>query len=228
MKKAIRENLSKEGMWHMEKAIYLVGQNNLQNQLLQLFLGKEIGIECRLGEDLTLVPPVPESGTEGFSLVLWDCISKSIQLLKRELENGFLLLHPGCCVALYNYGPDVGIPRSMLGKNIRGIFFEKDPPEMIAKGIRKIEEGELWLPRKTMSRLVLEKPSMDVPASLKAQLTGRERQILGFLAAGKSNREIADNLYVSPHTVKTHVYNIFQKIEVSNRLQAALWAGKHL
>ena len=63
---------------------------------------------------------------------------------------------------------------------------------------------------------------------LNVQLTPREREILEQIAQGASNRQIADGLYISPHTVKTHLHNIFQKIDVTGRLQAALWAAKHL
>lgn len=59
-------------------------------------------------------------------------------------------------------------------------------------------------------------------------LTNREKEILDLIAAGLSNQQIADELFISPHTVKTHLHNIFKKINVKRRLQAALWAAKHL
>ena len=59
-------------------------------------------------------------------------------------------------------------------------------------------------------------------------LTRRQKEILRLIAGGLSNREIADTLFISPHTVKTHLQNIFSKIKVKQRLQAALWAARHL
>ncbi len=59
-------------------------------------------------------------------------------------------------------------------------------------------------------------------------LTKREKEIIRQISAGASNCQIADRLFISPHTVKTHLYNIFQKIDVKGRLQAALWAAKYL
>ncbi|MFH1156226.1 MAG: LuxR C-terminal-related transcriptional regulator [Pseudomonadota bacterium] len=61
-----------------------------------------------------------------------------------------------------------------------------------------------------------------------ADLTQREKEILDRIAGGASNRQIADTLFISPHTVKTHLHNIFRKINVSGRLQAALWAADNL
>jgi LuxR family transcriptional regulator of csgAB operon len=59
-------------------------------------------------------------------------------------------------------------------------------------------------------------------------LTQRELEILSMVVSGATNEEIAARVCISPHTVKTHIYNIFKKINVPNRLQAALWAAKNL
>jgi LuxR family transcriptional regulator of csgAB operon len=59
-------------------------------------------------------------------------------------------------------------------------------------------------------------------------LSRRETEILGMVAVGAKNDEIANKLCISPHTVKTHLYNIYKKIHVGDRLQAVLWAAKHL
>ncbi|MDD9302987.1 MAG: response regulator transcription factor [Desulfobacter sp.] len=68
----------------------------------------------------------------------------------------------------------------------------------------------------------------DTPAPKAHDLTRREKEILDLISSGFSNQKIADELFISPHTVKTHLQNIFGKINVKQRLQAALWAAKHL
>jgi ATP/maltotriose-dependent transcriptional regulator MalT len=59
-------------------------------------------------------------------------------------------------------------------------------------------------------------------------LTLREKEVLTLVASGYSNKTIADDLGVSSHTAKTHIYNIYKKINVNNRFQAALWAFNYL
>ena len=59
-------------------------------------------------------------------------------------------------------------------------------------------------------------------------LSGREKEVLRFVAVGLGNDEIANKLNLSPHTVKTHLYHIYKKIGVTNRLQATLWAAAYL
>jgi LuxR family transcriptional regulator of csgAB operon len=60
------------------------------------------------------------------------------------------------------------------------------------------------------------------------KLSERQIEILALVAVGATNDEIADRLCISPHTVKTHLYRIFKKINVPNRVQAALWAAQNL
>jgi ATP/maltotriose-dependent transcriptional regulator MalT len=57
-------------------------------------------------------------------------------------------------------------------------------------------------------------------------LSERELEVLQVIAIGASNREIGQQLYITENTVKRHVYNIFGKLQVSNRTQAALRAGE--
>lgn len=59
-------------------------------------------------------------------------------------------------------------------------------------------------------------------------LTPKEIVTLKLLTGGNSNGSIAQQLHVSPHTVKTHIYNVFRKIHVSNRVQAVHWALQHV
>ena len=61
-----------------------------------------------------------------------------------------------------------------------------------------------------------------------AILTHREVEILSMVAVGFSNRDVAEELCISHHTVKWHLRNVFKKISVPNRLQAALWSVKNL
>ncbi|MRS16669.1 transcriptional regulator CsgD [Enterobacteriaceae bacterium RIT691] len=60
------------------------------------------------------------------------------------------------------------------------------------------------------------------------QLTVREKQILRKLCEGATNSDIACSLFISEHTVRTHIYNLFKKIKVKNRTQAVFWAADKL
>jgi DNA-binding NarL/FixJ family response regulator len=63
---------------------------------------------------------------------------------------------------------------------------------------------------------------------MEAMLTAREKEILVAIASGSGNTEISDEFNISLNTVKTHVYNIYKKIDVRNRLEATLWVARYL
>jgi LuxR family transcriptional regulator of csgAB operon len=97
------------------------------------------------------------------------------------------------------------------------------------KGITAIFEGEFWLSRKLIASYLERTRSKPRKVTASAHvLTRREKQILRLTATGATNTEIAEQLNVSMHTVKTHIYNLFKKINVSNRIQAVNWAKDNL
>jgi DNA-binding NarL/FixJ family response regulator len=111
-----------------------------------------------------------------------------------------------------------------------GYLLKDSPPEAIAAGVIAAAEGHSLLsPR--IAHLLLERlrgtfPDPDLPEDIgpHLNLSEREREVLALLAAGKENTEIADSLVISQHTVKNHVSSILTKLEVENRIQAAVYA----
>ncbi|WP_019414751.1 response regulator transcription factor [Paenisporosarcina sp. TG20] len=100
-------------------------------------------------------------------------------------------------------------------------------PDDLAESIRKLMRGENTLhPQATSQLMKGREPRVD-PIHLLYPLTPREQDVLSELTKGKSNREIASCLFVSEKTVKTHISNIFSKLHVQDRTQAALYAVKH-
>ncbi|RIW29614.1 DNA-binding response regulator [Bacillus salacetis] len=100
-------------------------------------------------------------------------------------------------------------------------------PDELVYSIRKLVSGENSLHPKATNHLLKRVSRNNRPPHLIHQLTKREKDVLVELAKGKSNKEIASSLFITEKTVKTHISNIFTKLEVSDRTQAALYAVKH-
>ncbi|CAM5208456.1 LuxR family two component transcriptional regulator OS=Ureibacillus acetophenoni OX=614649 GN=SAMN05877842_10736 PE=4 SV=1 [Ureibacillus acetophenoni] len=100
-------------------------------------------------------------------------------------------------------------------------------PDDLVDSIRKIMRGESILhPAATTTIEEKIREEENLP-HIKNPLTPREQDVLAELTKGKSNREIASSLFVTEKTVKTHISNIFHKLNVQDRTQAALYAVKH-
>lgn len=100
-------------------------------------------------------------------------------------------------------------------------------PDELVNSIRKVISGEkIYHPVATSQLEETIREEENLP-HVKNPLTPRERDVLAELTKGKSNREIAGSLFVTEKTVKTHISNIFTKLQVQDRTQAALYAVKH-
>ena len=89
--------------------------------------------------------------------------------------------------------------------------------------LRKVAKGELAIETEVSQKVEYHRNHIE----LHEELTARERDILSLLAKGYENQRIADELFISLKTVKTHVSNILSKLEVSDRTQAVVYAFQH-
>jgi DNA-binding NarL/FixJ family response regulator len=175
------------------------------------------------------VPHPDEITTTAWRLIFLDChgLSDTDIVMLLQAEASHLLGHD--VVALFNLARDNTHHLALLKIGVRGFFYEDDQGEILLKGICALNSGEIWVSRETMMEYITKQtqllPLQDHDVS---RLTRREREILVLISCGSTNESISSKLYISMHTVKTHIYNIFKKIGVPNRLQAALWAAKHL
>jgi LuxR family transcriptional regulator of csgAB operon len=132
-------------------------------------------------------------------------------------------------IIVLNVPPNVYFTRQIILQGVHGFFYDHDSVDNIIKGIKSVIEGGLWFPREMMCRCILEENEPKPLAKhIVGKLTRRQIEILSMIAVGKTNQEIAETLFISPHTVKNHLYQIFKKIHVSNRIQASLWAAINL
>lgn len=109
-----------------------------------------------------------------------------------------------------------------------GFLLKRTPADELVRGIRVVAGGDALL-EPSITRRLLETFATRGPASAAdtrtlEELTDREREVLGLIARGMSNGEIAAELYLSEGTVKTHVKRIFSKLGVRDRAQAVVFA----
>ncbi|MCG6408473.1 LuxR C-terminal-related transcriptional regulator [Vibrio fluvialis] len=114
--------------------------------------------------------------------------------------------------------------------NLKGLFYQPSEPEQIARGLAEIINGQNWLPRHVSNQLLHYYRHIFQNHHTKAtiELTTRELQILRSLKTGASNMQMAESLFISEFTVKSHLYQIFKKLSVKNRTQAIAWANQNL
>ena len=217
-----------------DKSVFVVGPNQLQNSLMASFLNKATGAECTAVECLAQVPKQDDgdgNGGDHKRLVLWDCLGKDAEScsLAYDIEGNDVIFNG--LSALFNVSQGLGIEEKAIPYGAEGFFYEEDLEENLVKGIRAIFSGELWISRKVLAdymrktngRNHFPKTRQQVP-----ELTRRDTEILTMVASGARNAEIASKLFISHHTVRTHLFNVYKKIGVPNRFQAILWAAEHL
>jgi len=135
-------------------------------------------------------------------------------------------------IVLTTYADDESV-FAALEAGARGYLTKDAPAAEIQRAIRLVNAGEALLDPSVQRRVIERALATAAPAPAPASvsypdgLTQREAEVLREIAAGYSNREIADRLSISEATVKTHVNNIFSKAGLRDRAQAVVYAVHH-
>lgn len=114
-----------------------------------------------------------------------------------------------------------------------GFLLKDTPPEQLVAAVRTVAAGEALLSPSITARVITAfaegavAPPSGEDAEALAALTDREREVLGLLARGRANAEIATELFVSETTVKTHVGRVLAKLGLRDRVQAVIFAYEH-
>jgi DNA-binding NarL/FixJ family response regulator len=109
-----------------------------------------------------------------------------------------------------------------------GYLLKDSSVDQLIAGIRSAAAGEsLISPQiaaKMLQMLRAQRSSVDAAETIRAELSEREIEVLKLIASGNDNAEIARALFISPKTVKNHISNILMKLQMENRIQAAVYA----
>jgi DNA-binding NarL/FixJ family response regulator len=120
--------------------------------------------------------------------------------------------------------------KAAIKNGAMGYLLKDTPSEELAVAIRAVNKGYSQLGPGIVKKLITQFPAnslqnlTSVPANL-AELTPREKEVLRLIAIGNNNREIAQKLYISEGTVKNHITNILNRLNLRDRTQAAILAN---
>lgn len=153
----------------------------------------------------------------------------SIQLISSLLKTA------GFHVIIFSEVHDEAATDEAVFQGVRGVVYKEQPTPIILKAIQKVHDGELWLPRRTVGRVLTsfvrmeQKAPRDPMAEKIVMLTRKECAIVSAFAneAGASNKKIANTLGISEQTLRNHLTSIFGKLGIKNRFDLFLFAQLH-
>lgn len=133
-------------------------------------------------------------------------------------------LHPAMKVMILSGSKDPRFLRALAGVKFSGFVLKDEAPENLLQAVRVIGQGSTWFSH-AISRKFLA-ISQENEGELALCLTKREREILDLILQGKDNAGIATSLKLAEQTIRRHASVIYQKLGVSNRLEAVVWAQR--
>ena len=120
--------------------------------------------------------------------------------------------------------------RRAIRRGALGIVLKEHAAEQLLKAIMKVYEGEVWIERSMMGSMIqeLNKPTQVDPEVTKIKsLTDREREVIALIGEGLKNKQVGERLFISETTVTHHLSSVFDKLDVSDRLELIIYAFRH-
>ncbi len=146
-----------------------------------------------------------------------------------ETTRRLMSAHPGLCVVILTVMADEDALMAAILAGAAGYLLKNAPIEDIVAGVRvALSGGSLVAPELAGKLLRSLRHRHTETQGPRPHLTDREREVLDLMVEGHDNAEIARRLFISQNTVKNHVASILGKLEVANRLQAAVLAVRGL
>jgi len=128
--------------------------------------------------------------------------------------------------------PDPELHLRAVRLGAMGVVLKLYSADLLVKAIRKVHGGEMWLNRPMISTVMTEliharAKKMDSEALKIAELTVREREVIGLVAEGMRNKQIGERLFISEKTVRHYLTSVFDKLGVADRLALMIYAFQH-
>jgi DNA-binding NarL/FixJ family response regulator len=190
-----------------KKIIYIIGPRKLQNDILADYLEEKLDAKCTVSEDAHHGPPAT-NGQGCQALVLLDSPENDLDKYFMGLESVSKKTLSEHIVALFNVKPWSEVEEKAISRGIRGLFYEQDSPEHFVKGISAMFKGDMWYPRDAMAKYILSIKDNNNNKKDNIALTQREIEILAMVTSGSKNEDIANQMFISAHTVRTHVQHL--------------------
>ena len=211
-----------------DQLVLLLGENSLQDSLLVGTIRRQARTRCQLAtldNWRALLTGCDHYLSSPLLLVDVNCLeSRQLDDLLLDLGQYSRSVQLALLNVKYNDWPEDRVRWSP----VNGLFYQNSSRRLLIRGIKTLLSGEYWLPRRLMQQLLDDiRQPLQSAAIMGIHLTPREHQLLLLMVRGGSNQTIAEGLHLSPHTVKTHVYNLYRKLGVRNRVEAVNWARRH-
>jgi NarL family two-component system response regulator LiaR len=212
--------------------VLLVDDHTVVRQGLRMFIEMQNDMEV-IGEGTNGIEAVALAARLNPDVILLDLLMPQMDGV--EATRKILECAPHSRVLiLTSFGEDDKVfPAIRAGA--QGYLLKDIQPRDLVQAIRETYQGKAQLHPDVARRLmravsgetsIKEPKPIAVPKELQG-LTDREREVLELIARGLTNREIAKKMVISEKTVKTHVSNLLEKLDLEDRTRAAIWALKH-